>query len=82
MSGGGQMTDRRMDTSGFDHNLGSEVGSSPLAKRMMFQNHLPIKVMKNLKNSKYQCDQINEVEKSEQYTLEENEDMCYELIQL
>ena len=37
LSGGGQKTDRRMDTSGFDLNLGSEVGNSPLAKRMVSQ---------------------------------------------
>lgn len=55
-SAGPQMTDRRMDTSGY--NLGSEFGSSPLAKKMMQNN--PIKVMKNLT-----CHQINEVEKSE-----------------
>jgi hypothetical protein len=38
LSGGAQKTDRRMDTSGFDHNLGSEIGNSPLAKRMVSQN--------------------------------------------
>lgn len=38
--------------------------------------------MKNLKNSKYTCEQIPEVDKSEQYTYEENDDLCYELMQL
>lgn len=72
-----------MDTSGFDHNLGSEVGNSPLAKRMVSQNEHPVKAMKNLKNSKYTCEQINEVDRSEQYTYEEGDegdDLCYELM--
>lgn len=43
--GGGQATDRRMDTSGFDNNLPSELGNSPLAKIMISQNQKPIKVM-------------------------------------
>lgn len=38
--------------------------------------------MKNLKNSKYTCDQIPEVDRSDQYTYEENDDLCYELMQL
>lgn len=76
---GGQRTNRRMDTSGFDHNLGSEIGNSPLAKRMVSQQN-PVGVMKNLKNAKYTCEQIPEVDKSEQYTIDENDDLCYELM--
>ena len=39
----------RLDTSGVDLNLGSEMGSSPLSKRMNQGPHGTVKAMKNLK---------------------------------
>jgi hypothetical protein len=88
-NGNGGATDRRMDTSGFDIGAGSEVGHSPLSKRMQLPQN-QIKVMKNLKSGRFVCHQINEEEKSEAYTMEpdhefdeeENEDLCRDLIEM
>ena len=76
-----QFTDRRMDTSGVDINLGSEM-NSPLSKRMM--PNYQVKIMKNLMAGNFRIQQINEEEKSETGDAEpdENEQMLQDIMSL